>query len=216
MNKKLTTPASERLRGRPADNGQEDLKTQLLDTAEQLFAEQGFATTPVREIAAAAGVNPAMVHYYFGSKQALLLAVLDRTLEPLADALAAMKDQDGVSPQNIVSLLIAMAGEHPALPRLVVREIMLSSGEMQERFLRDYAPRLGGALPDLLRSEQEQGRIRPDVDPAIAAMMLLSLSMFPFVAQSVAGSALGIRFDSAGLKTLQQQIHGLLGGGMTS
>lgn len=208
--------SSERLRGRPADSGQENLKTQLLDEAERLFAEQGFAATPVREISSAAGVNPALVHYYFGNKQELLLAVLDRTLEPLAAALAAMKDQEGVSPQQIVSLLITMAGEHPAFPRLVVREIMLSSGEMQERFIQHYAPRLGGALPALLSREQQQGRIRSEVDPATAAIMLLSLSMFPFVARTVAESALGIRYDQAGLKNLQQQINGLLCGGMTS
>jgi TetR/AcrR family transcriptional regulator len=208
-------PASDRLRGRPADTGQESLKIRLLDEAERLFADQGFAATSVRAIADAAGVNPSLVHYYFGNKKALLLAVLDRTFEPLAAALAAMKERHEATPQKIISLMMKMAGDHPAFPRLFVREVMLSSGDLQAHFIQHYAPRLGGALPALLRQEQQQGRIRPEFDPAISALMLLSLSMFPFVAKTVAESVLGIRFDAAGLAKLEQQVGELLTGGMS-
>ncbi len=60
-------------------------RTLLLDTAERLFAEAGFAATSLRNITAAAGVNLASVNYHFGSKEALLDAVVKRRLTPVND-----------------------------------------------------------------------------------------------------------------------------------
>jgi AcrR family transcriptional regulator len=60
-----------------------DAKEQILNTAERLFAQQGFATTSLRSLTAAAGVNLAAVNYYFGSKAALSQAVLHRILVPI-------------------------------------------------------------------------------------------------------------------------------------
>lgn len=55
----------------------------ILDAAEQLFAAQGYGGTSIRQIAEAAGVNLGMFHYYWGSKQALCRAVLERRLGPI-------------------------------------------------------------------------------------------------------------------------------------
>jgi len=60
-----------------------DTKTRLLDAAERLFAERGFAAASLRAITAAAQVNLAAVNYHFRSKEALLQAVFSRRLGPL-------------------------------------------------------------------------------------------------------------------------------------
>ena len=60
-----------------------DTKERILDSAEKLFADAGFDGTSLRGITAGAGVNLAAVHYYFGSKEALVQAVLARRLEPI-------------------------------------------------------------------------------------------------------------------------------------
>jgi len=59
-----------------------DTKERILDTAERLFAEQGYGVTSLRSIIAAAGVNLAAVHYHFHSKEALLEAVIRRRAQP--------------------------------------------------------------------------------------------------------------------------------------
>ena len=61
---------------------QSETVERILDAAQQLFAERGFAETSLRTITARAGVNLAAVNYHFGSKDALIQAVFMRFLGP--------------------------------------------------------------------------------------------------------------------------------------
>ena len=60
-----------------------DTKQTILDAAEDLFAEQGYAATSLRQLTGKARVNLAAVHYHFGSKEDLAKAVLARRIEPI-------------------------------------------------------------------------------------------------------------------------------------
>lgn len=62
--------------------GGPDTRTQILDAALQLFAERGFDRSTVRDIARLAGVDPAMVHHYFGTKKALLEEAIALPIDP--------------------------------------------------------------------------------------------------------------------------------------
>ena len=206
---------SERNRGRPLDTDQHDLKKQILDSAEELFADNGYAATSIRSIAEKSGVNPALVHYYFGNKKRLLQNVLERTLEPMGLAIAELKNGPDASPELIASLLVSMAAKHPNIPRLLIREVFLPGGEMQQFFTENMAPRLGGALPGLLAREKSAGRLRDDSDPAISALLIMAVSMFPFIARTLAEPVLGISYDKKGIEFLNRQITQLLNQGMT-
>ena len=206
---------SERSRGRPVDADQQDLKKQILDRAEKLFADDGYAATSIRHIAEKSGVNPALVHYYFGSKKQLLQNVLERVLEPMGLAIAELKNGSGASPETISRLLVSMSARHPNIPRLLIREVFLPGGEMQQYFAENMAPRLGGALPALLEREKSAGRLREDSDPAISAMLIMAVSIFPFIARTLAEPVLGISYDKKGIEFLTTQITQLLNQGMT-
>lgn len=199
-----------RLRGRPGPSPDQDIREHILNSAERLFATQGFAATAIREIAEDVRVNPAMVHYYFGSKMQLLRAVMDRVLEPLAGSVDAMQRDGQMTLQDIIHLLFSMAARHPFLPQLITREVFLPGGKMQQQFIRDFAPRLGGRLPGILREQQRAGRLAPRLDPNITALMILSLCMFPFVAKPAAKQVLNIDYDDAGLRKISQHISRLL------
>ena len=216
---KYATPSKnsqERARGRPMETGQQDLKLQILASAEQLFTYKGYAATSIRNIADDAGVNPALVHYYFGNKHALLQAVLEHSLQPMAKALADLNSSTEASVEEIADLLISLAAEHPNIPRLLVREVFLPGGEMQEFFIKNLAPQLGGALPVLLEREKTAGRLPDDTDPAYASLMILALCFFPFIARSLAEPILGIDFGSDGTKTLKRHVVNVLQRGMTT
>jgi AcrR family transcriptional regulator len=61
--------------------GSVDTRGEILAAARLVFGEQGFDGTTVRAIAARAGVDPALVHHYFGSKQALFLAAMELPID---------------------------------------------------------------------------------------------------------------------------------------
>src|SRR5580704_18486326 len=70
-----------------------DTKQRILDSAERLFADNGFDSTSLRTIIADAKVNLAAIHYHFHSKEALLDAVILRRLEPINRQRLAMLDE---------------------------------------------------------------------------------------------------------------------------
>lgn len=203
-------------RGRPAATDATDRRAAILDAAETLFAQRSYAATSVREVAEAAGVTPAMVHYYFGNKRLLLRSVLESALEPMAAAIAGMKAAPRSSPADIVRPMLELFRRHPHLPALLAREVLLPGGTMQQHFLRFLAPRLGGSVPALLAREQAEGGIRGSLDPKIGALMLLSLCAFPWIARELAGPGLGIGYDEPGLAALEDHIIELLQRGISS
>jgi AcrR family transcriptional regulator len=69
-----------------------DTKTRIMDAAERLFSERGFAACSLRAVTATAGVNLGAVNYHFRSKEALLQAVFGRRLQPLNRARLALLD----------------------------------------------------------------------------------------------------------------------------
>ena len=62
--------------------GNPDTRRQILDSAREIFAGSGFAKASIRKIAAGAGVDPALVHHYFGSKDELFLATVEVQISP--------------------------------------------------------------------------------------------------------------------------------------
>jgi AcrR family transcriptional regulator len=101
----------------------------ILDAAEALFAQHGFAATSLRMITTQAGVNLAAVHYHFGSKEALLRATLDRLISPVNHERLAMLERAE-----------AAAGDRPASIEAVLEAFIAPD----LRMMRDLGDR--GAL----------------------------------------------------------------------
>ncbi len=85
-----------------------ETKERILDAAETLFAERGFAATSLRAIAARAEVNLAATHYHFGSKKGLLAAVFHRRIAPInalrLDGLQQLEDSgEALTVENILA-----------------------------------------------------------------------------------------------------------------
>ncbi|OBV39642.1 CerR family C-terminal domain-containing protein [Janthinobacterium psychrotolerans] len=129
----------------------EPARARILQTAAELFAEYGYASTSVRKICDAAQVNVAMVNYYFHSKEALHLAAFDHARE-LADAsapaVAAASAAAQVAPVEqlrlaIEALVSDMLRSGPAslFSRLVARELIEPTAAIHKLVERHVLPR---------------------------------------------------------------------------
>lgn len=88
---------------------QKDTAERILNAAEELFSEKGFAETSLRNITTKAGVNLASVNYHFGSKKSLIQAVFARYLAPFtfqfSQQLDIIENQEN-SPEELLRLLV--------------------------------------------------------------------------------------------------------------
>jgi len=91
-----------------------ETKERILDAAERLFSEAGLRTTSLRDITSEARVNLAAVNYHFGSKEALLTAVLERAFNPVnkkrITGLDELESQAGESGPPVEDILLAFVG----------------------------------------------------------------------------------------------------------
>src|SRR4051812_19823224 len=104
-----------------------DTREQILDAAEALFAGQGFDATTIKAIGARAEANPALIYYYFGSKDTLYREVLQRLFGWLVAA--AGRELDGsLEPAAAIRQLVGFQSqrlaERPTLPRVLAREMI--------------------------------------------------------------------------------------------
>jgi AcrR family transcriptional regulator len=85
----LTAETERRRPGRPA--GASDTRERILASARELFAQNGIDKTSIRAVAAAAGVDPALVHHYYGTKQQLFAAAIHIPIDPM-EVLRPLRD----------------------------------------------------------------------------------------------------------------------------
>ena len=179
--------------GRPArQRGGPDPREALLDAAGRLYALRGAEAHSLRAIADAAGVTPAMVHYYFGDKHGLTDALLERALARILERVAGMR---GLA--DLPATVAQAFGAEPWIPPLLVREVLAEGGRFRERFIESYASKLAKLVPGMLKAEMAAGRLRADLDPRLAFVSLVGMLAFPFVARPVLEPVLGLRYDDA-------------------
>ncbi|WP_229400170.1 TetR/AcrR family transcriptional regulator [Micromonospora okii] len=117
--------------------GRPGTREAILDAARAAFAERGFDAASVRSIAGAAGVDPALVHHYFGSKDQLFLATLDAPMDPgdlLPQVLAG--DDDGIGERLVRGFLGLWDSPAGAGAVALLRSGM--SNEWTARLLREF------------------------------------------------------------------------------
>src|SRR5690606_29495377 len=163
-----------------------DQRARLLDAALECYAAHGVRASSGRSIAAAAGVTPALVNYYFGSKEQLLEAVVTERLMPLFAGLSAGIDAVGDEPRELIAAFVrgmhAAVARHPWLPALWVREILTDGGALRALMFEHIAPQITRRLAERFDSARERGALPRSIDPRLLVVSLVGMTFFPLAA----------------------------------
>lgn len=199
-------PPRRRPRGRPAGGPALDVRAALLQAARARFLERGYREVSVRELAAAAGVNPAMVRYYFGDKQGLYAEMLQEVVGPLASRIEAMLATPAEEAPDLPGFLRAYmrtAAANPWMPRLILRDVLAPDGAFRDRFIAQFAGQLAPKVAALAgRRGGAAAAAPPATDPRLTVISMLSLGLWPFLAMPVLERALGFVPDEDGIERL--------------
>jgi TetR/AcrR family transcriptional regulator len=154
----------------PADGSSRDT---ILDAAEERFARFGFTGTGVKDIAIDAGVNVALLYYYFRDKEGLYHAVLARAVEQYAATIAPALTEQRM-PADAVAALIRLQSRalaaNPRFARLLARELIDHDAAHARPQLASLAATLFRRLCDVIEQGQRLGVFRSDLDPRFAAI----------------------------------------------
>ena len=99
--------------------GGPDTRVRIVEAARRLFAERGFDQTSIRAIAAEAGVDPALVHHYFGTKQRLFLEAVDFPIDAVRALEALGVDDVDHAGDRLVRFALQLWDDADVLPRLL-------------------------------------------------------------------------------------------------
>src|SRR5437763_7592331 len=152
-------------------NGGEDKRRLILEAAVRVFAQKGFHTCRVGDIAEEAGVAHGLLYHYFRSKDEVLECIFKETWSDILAAARMIEETDEPARERlsgIAKILLRAWRRDPDLVRVVVREIARSP-ELQRRVSDVHAA--FAAVERIVVRGQEEGEFRTDVDPRLASFV---------------------------------------------
>jgi len=166
-----------RRRGRPPGTESGDTRDRILTTAREEFSERGYEKTSVRGIAKSAGVDPALVHHYFGTKEQVFEAAIEVAFAPAMDAPEAIADGplDGVGER--LTRFILGVWENPATrtPLLAILRSAVNNETAATVFRRLIAAQLLRRVAAQLNLPDAELRVE------LAAAQLVGCAMLRYV-----------------------------------
>jgi AcrR family transcriptional regulator len=163
-----------------------DTKEKILQTAISIFREKGKDGAKMQEIANAAGINKAMLHYYFSSKDQLFEEVFKLTtvayfsnINKIVQSPQSIEEKIG----QLCNIYIDMSLQNPYLPVFMIAEMHRNPSDFFKHIFLDKKDK-----PDLLsfkkqiEEEVAKGKIKP-IKPMQLIFNILSLCVFPVVSR---------------------------------
>ncbi|NMH66979.1 TetR/AcrR family transcriptional regulator [Shewanella salipaludis] len=188
--------------GRP--KGDSDARARLVTAALSLFTRRSFQTVSTREVAREAGVDAALIRYYFGSKAGLFEHMVRETLAPVLARFRALSAEQ--TPEDLTGLMLsyyrAMA-PNPGLPRLIIRVLQEGEGSEPYRILLSvFTEVIDLSRQWFGRALMTRDSLREGVNPDLARLSLVSLMVFPLIAPPALMRQFGLQLDPQSLELL--------------
>lgn len=159
-------------------------REQLLDIALTLFSRQGIANTSLNAIAKEAGVTPAMLHYYFNSREQLLDAMIAERFLPLRSRIGTIFADNPDSPvealTQMVKVLAELAEEHHWFAPLWMQEVIGEMPVLRAHLSARFGDEKYHTMLAAITRWQEEGKLNRELAPELLFTTLLSLVLVPF------------------------------------
>lgn len=154
----------------------------IKEAARKVFTQKGYAATRTRDIAEEAGLNLALLNYYFRSKEKLFQQVMLEKVQQLFGVIAPIANDASTKLESKIALIaenyINVLSRNPDLPLFVLSEIRNNPEQFRNRLQIDKLV-LHSSLIQQLKEK------RPDIDPLHFLVNIVGMIVFPFVAQPV-------------------------------
>ena len=169
---------------RPKKEKEASTEERIKEAARKLFTQKGFAATRTRDIAEEAGLNLALLNYYFRSKQRLFDLIMMENFRRFIEGISVNFVDTGLTLDQridkLVRAYIDFLTEFPDLPLFILNEIKGNPSKLATKIREELAP-ARGQLFQQLRTAHQAGRIA--LDPFQFITNLVGLTVFPFAAR---------------------------------
>lgn len=156
-------------------------KDAILDAAEARFARQGFDATTIKQIAGDAGVNSALLYYYYADKEALYGEVVARMIRGVAgsmsEAIAGITDPIEAV-RTFATRHLAMLEANPRLRKIIGRELIDYEAAHAQDAIRHMAATIFEKLQGAIAAGQRAGTFRADLDPRFTAISIVAQTTY--------------------------------------
>ncbi len=159
-------------------------ESQILNAAKSIFQRKGMIGARMQEIADEAGINKAMLHYYYRSKQLLFEAVFKKAFSLLAPQLSEVMNSDDTicdKIRNFTHNYISFVIKHPYLPNFIIQELNRNPEFIQNLMTEKHFPTID-KFRDQVNEKVAEGVLRP-IKAEQLFMNIMALNIFPFIAK---------------------------------
>ena len=164
------------------DKEKTDKKEHILDVAEKVFSEHGFDGASTRMISGEANVNMAMLNYYFGSKEGLFIAVVERKITSFEDILQSVGNAENKSSWQKIETYINLYGDkvvnNNCFQKLLYREMGINRRTELSDKLRSLLMVNVKALEKIINEGVKSGEFNKDVDTTMVIATLYGTKNF--------------------------------------
>jgi len=161
------------------------MEQSILDAAEKLFLEKGFALTSTTEIAKSVGCNQALVHYYFRTKDNLFNTIFENKFKMFFQEIFVMKNMEGLDFLQKLKLIIEshfdLLKNNPKMPGLILNELSRKPDQIDslKEKLQSIPKKLFAELNEELQAEITKGKIREiNLVDLIVTMVTMNVALF--------------------------------------
>lgn len=155
-------------------------RARLLQEAERLFAAYGYSAVSIRDIAEATGLSHGAIYHHFASKEALFCALIEQTMEQMADKLRsadqALRDQPTrVRIRKLCELYWEFGRSKLDIAEQILTDLAAVDSEQVRATFPRFRQKISGVLETALQEGVARGEIRPAIDVALATSALFRL-----------------------------------------